>query len=74
MKTQNEMILSDLKKGIIIDPMYALKKYGCFRLAARIDELRAHWNIKTIMVNSNGKRYGKYKLIRKLPSDSRRAA
>ena len=38
--TQEAMILSDLKKGKRITPVNALNKYGCFRLAARIFDLR----------------------------------
>lgn len=38
--TQNETILSHLKTGAPITPIYALNEYGIFRLASRISELR----------------------------------
>ena len=33
-------ILSHLKRHGSIDPMQALSQYGCYRLAARIEEMR----------------------------------
>jgi len=38
--TQNDMILAHLKSGRDLTPLDALRDYGCFRLAARIGELR----------------------------------
>ena len=38
--SQEKQILSDLKLGRKITPMYALNKFGCFRLAARVYDLR----------------------------------
>lgn len=41
MKTnQTALILSHLLTGKSINPMEALKKFGCFRLASRIWDLR----------------------------------
>ena len=40
MATQCELILKDLKKGRKINPLMALAKYKCFRLASRINDLR----------------------------------
>ena len=40
MESQNAAILNHLKKVGPITPMEALDRYGCFRLAARIYELR----------------------------------
>jgi len=39
--TQSAQILAHLNRGQSIDPMTALREYGCNRLAARILELRA---------------------------------
>ena len=36
----NEKILKYLQKGKSITPMEALEKFGCFRLSARIWELK----------------------------------
>lgn len=39
----------------------ALKLYGCFRLASRINDLRREGhNITTITIENNGKRYASY--------------
>jgi hypothetical protein len=64
MRTQNEQILSLMKKGISITPVLALNKFGCFRLAARIHDLRSAGNsIRTDMVEHGDKRYACYSLI-----------
>ena len=34
-------ILKALKSGVVIDPAYALHHFGCYRLSARIYDLRA---------------------------------
>jgi len=61
--TQTEMIRTHLENGRDITPLEALDQYGCFRLAARIDELRkAGLDIETITETRNGKKYAKYKL------------
>jgi len=38
--SQNKLIAKHLINGYTINPMEALKLYGCFRLAARINDLR----------------------------------
>jgi biotin operon repressor len=46
--TQKQEILVHLKKHGEITPLDALKEFGCFRLAARIHELRkAGYKIKS---------------------------
>lgn len=62
MKSQNEKILKDLLKGKKINPMIALSKYGCFRLASRINNLRSDgYKIVTRMVaNPTGKQFAEY--------------
>jgi hypothetical protein len=48
-----------------ITAMDALSDYGCFRLAARINELRmSGYNIKTEIKNQDGKRYAMYHLLK----------
>ena len=62
-KTQNELILDYLQKGKSITPLDALNKFGCFRLAARISDLRKDGlNIATKYVTKEGKNYASYKL------------
>jgi len=47
-----------------ITAMEALNDYGCFRLAARINELRmSGHNIHTEIKNQDGKRYAMYHLL-----------
>lgn len=47
-KSQKEVILEHLKRFGSIDPLTALKEYGCYRLGARISDLRREGcNIKT---------------------------
>ena len=62
MKSQNEKILKDLLKGKKINPITALSKYGCFRLASRINNLRSDgYKIVTRMVaNPSGKQFAEY--------------
>lgn len=49
-----------------INPLQALKLYGCFRLSAIIYNLKKEGNkIKTVMIyGKNRKRYAKYFLIK----------
>ena len=60
--TQREHIIESLRNGPIT-PMDALLRFGCFRLAARIKELRhlGH-NIRTDMVHTPDKTYARYHL------------
>jgi hypothetical protein len=61
--TQNDAIKQHLLSGKPITPLDALQKYGCFRLAARIDDLRkAGLNIETLTEKRNGKQYASYVL------------
>ena len=40
METQNKQIRQYLESGRVISPLDALYKFGCFRLSARIYDLR----------------------------------
>ncbi len=61
--TQTQQILKHLKSKGSITPVVALSQYGCFRLAARIHDLRAEGhNIQTQDVKRNGKHYAMYYL------------
>ena len=62
--TQNQQIKSYLEKGKTITPIQALNKFGCFRLAARISDLRNDGlNIATKIVTKEGKSYASYRLV-----------
>jgi hypothetical protein len=64
-KTQTERILNYLSKGKGITPIDALNRFGCFRLAARISDLRlAGHRIFTDSITKNGKTFANYKLIK----------
>lgn len=66
MKLQNAQVLKHLEDHKHITPLEALQNYGCFRLAARIYELRAiGHHIITNHVNTDGKTYAQYTLINK---------
>ena len=61
-RSQNARILAHLISGRPLTAMQALDKFGCFRLAARIDQLRKQWPITTEMRTKDGKRFAVYRL------------
>jgi hypothetical protein len=63
MMSQADEILQYLEKGNTITPLEALEKFKCFRLAARIHDLR-RIGIPIVErdVQKNGKRYAEYRL------------
>ena len=62
--TQNQNIANYLKKGKAITPIQALNKFNCFRLAARISDLRNDGlKIITKIVTKEGKSYASYSII-----------
>lgn len=62
MQTQTKVIKAHLEEGKTINPMEALISYGCFRLAARIKNLKdSGMSIeKEMRQDENGKRYAVY--------------
>ena len=61
--TQTDAIRAHLLTGAPITPLEALDRYGCFRLAARIIELRKEGlDIETVTETRNGKKYARYVL------------
>lgn len=57
--SQEEMILKRLKQGRSITPLQALEWYGCFRLSARIYDLkRKGYEI----VNVGNKQFAEYRM------------
>lgn len=62
--SQTTQIQRHLEKGKSLTPIEALNKFGCFRLAARIADLRNDgMNIKTTIVKlKNKKQIAKYTL------------
>jgi hypothetical protein len=63
--SQTLNIQRHLAKGRSITPMDALKLFGCFRLGARIYDLkRSGWKIAKSTVERNGKRFAQYRMVK----------
>ena len=63
--SQKAEIQAWLERGHRITPIQALEKWGCFRLAARVDELRKNGlEIDTSYQSKNGKVFASYGLAR----------
>ena len=59
--SQCNQIMNHLKRHGHIEPLTALSTYGCYRLAARIGDLRERGhNIETTIIEQNGKRFASY--------------
>ncbi|OTP90515.1 hypothetical protein B6D12_05985 [Gilliamella apicola] len=59
--SQCERILIHLQSGKTINPLQVLKLYGCFRLGARIYDLKkAGFDIDSRLVNEHGVQYAEY--------------
>ena len=68
--SQKKLILEYLKLGQPITPIEALQHFGCFRLGARIADLKKEgYDIRTEIVTDpeNNKRYASYTLIEDKP-------
>ena len=70
MKSQTQEILDYLKAGNSITPQCAIKRFRCFRLGARIYDLRAAgYRIETETITRRSKRtarivrYAAYRLV-----------
>jgi hypothetical protein len=59
--TQKLQILKHLKNGNKLTAIDALKLFGCFRLAARVQDLRdVGHQVKSRLIRINGKRVAEY--------------
>lgn len=64
MKSQTEKILHHLKSGKSLTPISALNKFGSFRLASRISDLKRDGHkIISIRTKKQGKTFSTYKLV-----------
>jgi hypothetical protein len=62
-ESQNKRIEKDLKRGKKITALTALSKYGCFRVSARVFELkRRGLNIVSRMIDKGDVRVAEYSL------------
>ena len=60
---QNRVILNYLESGGSLSSIEALNRFQCFRLAARVRDLRkAGHDIQTKTVKEDGKKYAVYSL------------
>lgn len=63
--TQTEQILQRLKTGRTLTPVDALNDFGCFRLAARVKDLRDQGHDVVTIRRQNGEKfYAEYVLRR----------
>jgi hypothetical protein len=63
--SQNALIKGWLMNGRSLTTLEALNMFGCFRLAARIENLRSQgMDIHTEIVEINDKRVARYSLVR----------
>ena len=66
-ETQNQQILNHLLGGNVLTQIDAFEKFGCFRLASRVHDLRSDGhNIVTKNVKSLNKSYASYYIPRQL--------
>ena len=65
-ESQNKQIKAWLESGKSLSPLEALRMFNSFRLGARVFDLKNDYgmNIKTEMVEENGKRFARYSLAR----------
>jgi hypothetical protein len=62
--SQADRILAYMKKGRTLTPLEALEKFGCFRLGARVWQLKkAGHDIRSRLVDVNGKKVSRYLLV-----------
>ncbi|MCK5609269.1 helix-turn-helix domain-containing protein [Candidatus Pacearchaeota archaeon] len=63
--SQEKQILKHLQSRKRLTQFQALTKFGCFRLAARIGNLKEKGhNIQTTPIYKNGKRFAQYHLVK----------
>lgn len=63
MKSQNERILLHLQNGQTLTQLEALRMFGCFRLGARIWELKKQgYKVDARIIEHNGKHISEYSL------------
>ena len=62
--SQQLQILAHLKRGRTLTPLEALDKFGCFRLSARIHDLRMQGHPVEVTMKrvKSGKRVAEYRL------------
>jgi hypothetical protein len=65
MSQRSAILLYLQQSGHTLTAYDALRLFNCFRLAARVDQLRRDGHsIETVMVEGDGKRWAEYRLRR----------
>lgn len=75
MKSQNKQIAAHLKRGHKLTAIEALHEFGCLRLAARINDLKAQGfpiESRWIVGGSRGKKIAQYYWSRTFAAGNRR--
>ena len=63
-ESQNKRIIKYLATGKRLTAIEALNKFGCFRLASRVNDLkRLGFDIEKNMITKDGKRFAQYYLL-----------
>lgn len=64
LESQVQLILNALMRGEEVTPLAALQRFGCARLASRINDIKKlGYNVVTeIVKGANGQRYASYRL------------
>lgn len=66
MKSQTNLILGHLQKGKTLNPLQSLNLFGCFRLGARIYDLKKMgYNIVSTTIIKGKKHFSEYQLLKK---------
>jgi hypothetical protein len=61
--SQEAQILKHLRSGKTLTAIEALNRFGCFRLAARVKDLKEEGHdIRSAIVKVDGKRIAKYQM------------
>ena len=69
MISQNIEIIHYLQMGNRLTPLDALNKFGCFRLGARIHDLKQEgYKIHTKIVKKGNKRVAEYSILKEEPT------
>ena len=65
-ESQNKQIKAWLESGKSLTPLDAINLFNSLRLGARVFDLKNDYgmNIKTEMVEENGKRFARYSLVK----------
>jgi hypothetical protein len=61
-KSQTQRIKTYLLSGKKLTALSALKLFGCFRLASRVNEIKSEYKVTVEMIRVRGKRIARYSI------------